>query len=164
MTTLVIWATVLIAIALLLLLAEMLIPSGGIISIFAGLSLVGGLVCLYLISFTAGLIGTVVTLIVLPVLIVMAVKTMPNTPMGRRVFLNESQQSGVISYDPNVSRSGEELIGQEGVAETEMRPVGTVRLDGKRIECFAEGGIILAGSRVKVTRVQGMEIKVRPAD
>lgn len=162
--TLAIWATVLIAIALLLLLVEMFVPSGGIISIFAALALIGGLVCLFMISLATGVIGMLVTLIVLPVLIVTGIKTMPKTPIGRKVFLNESQESGVISYDPNVSRSGEELVGQEGVAETELRPVGTVRFDGKRIECFAEGGIILRGAHVKVTRVQGMEIKVRPLD
>lgn len=160
--TLAIWAAILITLALLLLLAELFIPSGGLLSAFAAVSLVGGLVCLFLIDVMVGMMGLVATLFFLPILIGIGIKIFPRTPVGRMTMLSQSQESGVISYDPNVSRSGSELIGQEGVAETEMRPVGTVRLDGKRIECFAEGGIVLPGTPVKVTRVQGMEIKVRP--
>ncbi|MEX2672595.1 MAG: NfeD family protein [Phycisphaeraceae bacterium] len=161
--TLAIWATILILLALLLLLAELFIPSGGLIAAFAAVSLVGGLVCLFLIDVTAGLTGVVMTLVVLPILAAGAIKVFPHTPAGRATMLSTSQRAGSITYDRNVSRSGSELVGLEGLAETDLRPVGSVRIDGKRIECFSEGGVILAGTRVKVTRIQGMEIKVRPA-
>lgn len=162
--TLAIWAAILIAIALLLMFAEVFVPSGGILAALSGVALLAGLVCLFMIDSTVGVTGLLVTLVVLPFLIGLALKALPHTPIGRKTFLRESQRANFITYNRNVSRSGSELIGQEGIAETELRPVGTVRLDGKRIECFAESGTILAGTAVKVTRVQGMEIKVRPID
>ena len=157
------WAIALIVVALLLLFAELFIPSGGILSAMAALALAGGLVCLFIVDMTLGLVATLITMVALPFLIAFGIKIFPRTPVGRRAMLGESQQSNTITYDRNFSRSGEELIGQEGVAETDLRPIGSIRLDsGKRIEGFSEAGVILTGTRVKVSRIQGMEIKVRP--
>lgn len=162
--SLAIWAAILIIAALLLLLAELFLPSGGILGALASVCLVAGLVCLFMINYTLGLLGIVLTLAGLPILIAVGIKIFPKTPVGRKIMLQERQQADTITYDRHVSRSGSELIDQQGVAETDLRPVGTVRLNesGRRIECFAEGGVIDAGAPVKVTRIQGMEVKVRP--
>jgi membrane-bound ClpP family serine protease len=59
------------------------------------------------------------------------------------------------------------LVGAEGVALTDMRPVGEVEIDTgagpEAMEAFAEHDWIDAGQPVVVTSTSGMEIKVRRA-
>ena len=51
--------------------------------------------------------------------------------------------------------------GAEGVAVTALKPVGTVDFDGRRVQAISEGGFILAGTRVRVVRVEGSNVFVR---
>lgn len=55
------------------------------------------------------------------------------------------------------------LVGAEGVAMTDLRPVGAVRIDGTRYDALAEVGVIAAGTKVRVTKVEFNQIKVREA-
>ena len=56
-----------------------------------------------------------------------------------------------------------QLIGVNGVSITALRPVGTVKIEGKRIDALAETGVIDADTPVVVTDVYDNQIKVRPA-
>jgi membrane-bound serine protease (ClpP class) len=53
-------------------------------------------------------------------------------------------------------------VGTTGKSLTELRPVGTCLLDGKRQECLSESGVIEPGVQVKVVSSDGMQVKVRP--
>jgi len=53
------------------------------------------------------------------------------------------------------------LVGAEGVAVTDLRPVGMIRLDGKRVEAQAETGYVESGTVVRVTAVEDNRLKVR---
>jgi membrane-bound ClpP family serine protease len=55
-------------------------------------------------------------------------------------------------------------VGARGKALTDMRPVGSCLLGNQRVECLAEGGVIPAGTPVKVIAVEGMEVRVRPEE
>jgi membrane-bound ClpP family serine protease len=57
-----------------------------------------------------------------------------------------------------------QLIGARGVAVTMLRPVGTVKIEGRRIDALAENGYIESGSPIVVTDVQDNQVKVRAAD
>ncbi|XOV77230.1 MAG: NfeD family protein [Phycisphaerales bacterium] len=54
------------------------------------------------------------------------------------------------------------MVGAEGTTSTTMRPVGSVKIDGVTIEGVSEVGMLDAGVRVRVTRVDGSTVKVRP--
>ena len=57
----------------------------------------------------------------------------------------------------------DELLHLDGVAETPLRPVGTVRLEnGDRHEALAENGFIEADTKVRVVAVHDNQLKVRP--
>ena len=45
---------------------------------------------------------------------------------------------------------------------TTLRPVGTVRIAGRRLDAMAESGIIEAGTAIVVTDVYDNQVKVRP--
>jgi membrane-bound serine protease (ClpP class) len=56
-----------------------------------------------------------------------------------------------------------DLVGQEGVALTDLRPAGVVSLSTERIDVVTEGEYIASGSRVRVVRTDGYRHVVRAA-
>ena len=58
-----------------------------------------------------------------------------------------------------------ELVGQKGVAVTDLRPSGAVRLDsGGKIDVVSEGNLIECDTRVGVIDVEGLRVVVRQED
>jgi membrane-bound ClpP family serine protease len=55
-------------------------------------------------------------------------------------------------------------VGHKGEATTELRPVGTCVIDGRREECLATTGVIERGTPIEVVSQDGMYIKVRPIE
>ncbi len=53
------------------------------------------------------------------------------------------------------------LLHREGEAQTDLRPAGTVLIDGKKIDVVTGGEQIPRGRRVRVVRVEGNRIVVR---
>jgi membrane-bound serine protease (ClpP class) len=53
------------------------------------------------------------------------------------------------------------LVGAEGEALTDLRPVGVVRIGERRMDALAQTFLIPAGSRVRVVQVEGSQVKVR---
>lgn len=56
----------------------------------------------------------------------------------------------------------DELVGQQGVAITPLRPAGTAQIGSDRIDVVTEGSFIDRGSPVEVTSVSGSRVVVRP--
>ena len=56
-----------------------------------------------------------------------------------------------------------ELVGQHGVALTDLRPSGTARVAGERIDVVTEGEYVAIGSDVEVVRSDGYRHVVRAA-
>jgi membrane-bound serine protease (ClpP class) len=53
------------------------------------------------------------------------------------------------------------MIGAEGVAMTDLRPVGVVQIQGQRYDALSETGFVPTGSKVRVTLAEPSQIKVR---
>ncbi len=58
----------------------------------------------------------------------------------------------------------EQLIGQQGVALTDLKPDGQVRVDLEKWSAVAEEGPVEAGASVEVTGVTGVRLQVVPAE
>lgn len=54
-----------------------------------------------------------------------------------------------------------DLVGKEGEALTDMRPSGTIQIDGKRYSAITNGSWVKKGSAVEVESVSGTRIMVR---
>jgi membrane-bound serine protease (ClpP class) len=52
-------------------------------------------------------------------------------------------------------------MGQDGVALTDLRPAGSARLNGEKVDVITSGEHLESGTRVKVVRVDGPSIFVR---
>jgi membrane-bound serine protease (ClpP class) len=158
-------AVILIILAILLFGVELFIPSGGLIGFLSVCCMIGGLISLFWVNTTLGVVATIITLIVTPFAVGLGLKIIPNTPIGRRLTLHHVQKANATVYESKRDTDdGRALVGKTGVALSELRPAGTCRIDGQRLDCMAETGLILPGTAVRVTRVGGMEIKVRPVE
>jgi len=54
-----------------------------------------------------------------------------------------------------------ELLNGTGEALTQLRPSGTARINGQRVDVVSESGLIERGTKVKVVAVEGARIVVR---
>ena len=52
-------------------------------------------------------------------------------------------------------------VGDQGVAETPLRPSGMARFAGARVDVVSEGDYVAAGEPVEVTLVEGGRVVVR---
>lgn len=142
-----------------LIIAEVFVPSGGLISICALACLIGGVVIFFHYSNTAGWIGVIAAVIMIPSLLIVAYKIFPKTRFGRSVTLTppERQRGDAIADTSELK----ELLGAVGLVLTPLRPVGMCDFSGRRVECVAESGYVNKGEKVKVIRVQGTQLTVR---
>jgi len=165
---LLIWAIILIGMAVAFFVAEVFVPSGGILGACAALCLIGGIVALFGVDTTYGLVGLIISLLAIPVAMMLAIKVWPSTPIGRALTLGSNDDAD-SAYDgqavPQSQKDKHESpvpVGTLGKTLTDLRPVGTCLFNGQRMECLSEAGVIEKGMDVKVVTADGAQIKVRP--
>ncbi|MHC4491608.1 MAG: NfeD family protein, partial [Planctomycetota bacterium] len=88
---------------------------------------------------------------------------LPTVPLFRRLHM-EPAPSQTGSAVPIAPAGAHALIGEKGVAESPLRPAGTAKIGGKRMDVVAEGGYITPGTPVRVVEVQGNVVTVRAAE
>jgi membrane-bound ClpP family serine protease len=142
-----------------LIIAEVFVPSGGIISVCALVCLAVGIAIFFQHSGTAGWIGVGIALVMIPAVLIIAYKVFPKTRFGKSVTLTppEREQGDAI---PDTAKL-KELLGAEGLVLTPLRPVGMCDFSGRRVECVAEGGYVDKGRKVKIINVESTQLTVR---
>jgi membrane-bound serine protease (ClpP class) len=136
-----VWALLLGAAGVFLLVAELGLPTHGIVGVMGVLSILAGVGACFFINAWLGL-GILLALVAVTPFAWMAfVNLWPRTPMGKRLVLSEI--SGAVM--PSGVR-----VGQVGVTVTELRPWGECEFDGLRVEATSEYGIIGLGKSVRV--------------
>jgi len=143
-----------------LLIAELFIPSHGMLTVVSLGLLVAGVVMTFRnYGETAGILAIISCLIAVPSFGLAAIKIWPRTWIGRRIAPpNPKHTRGDTSVPvEELSR----YIGRTGKAMSALRPVGICDFDGRRISCIAEYGILDAGAIVEAIRVNGGELTVR---
>ena len=143
----------------LLIIAEVFIPSGGLISILAIASAIGGIIVCFSHGLLAGWIGLIFALIMIPSVLIIAYKVLPKTRFGQQVTLAppERQQGDAIP-DTNELK---QMLGATGTVLTPLRPVGMCDFSGQRVECVAESGYVDKGKKIKVIDVESTKLTVR---
>ncbi len=142
-----------------LIIAEVFVPSGGVITLCAIGCLAGGVVIFFRHSAMVGWIGIVIAAVMIPAVIVIAYKLFPKTSFGKSVTLTPSEREHGDAV-PDTSEL-KELLGEAGTVITPLRPVGMCDFAGRRIECVAESGFVEKDKKVKVIRVQSTQLTVR---
>jgi membrane-bound ClpP family serine protease len=142
-----------------LIIAEVFVPSGGLISVCAFVCIIGGIVIFFNHSTMVGWIGVVAALVMIPSLLVIAYKIFPKTRFGKSVTLTppRREQGDAVADTQELKQ----LLGAVGLVLTPLRPVGICDFSGQRVECVAESGYVDKGKKVKVIRVQSTQLTVR---
>jgi membrane-bound ClpP family serine protease len=162
------WGIGLFLLAALLLVIEVFVPSGGVFGALSTVASIAGVVAFWRVSTTWGLSSLLTLLVLAPLAVAFAFKVWPNTPIGRMLILNEPDEDDPerIERDDRERRESADrtaLLDARGVAITDLRPGGTVRVDGRRYDALAEGGVIESGARVRVVGFDTGQIRVRRA-
>lgn len=154
--------------AILLVMLEIFVPSGGLLGIMAAAAALGGVVMLFQINTTLGLIGAIVCVIAAPVLTIVGVKFWSNSSVGRWLEIGEatSRQAEKITNDESssVPKDLHAYVGKEGIAHSDLRPVGICHIEGNKENCLAATGLIRAGTSIKVVAIVDNTIKVQALD
>jgi membrane-bound serine protease (ClpP class) len=145
-----------------LIVAEVFVPSGGLISIGALACIIGGIAIFFIHSTTAGLVGVIIAVVMIPTILIIAYRIFPKTRFGKSVTLTPPQrEAGDAIADTEKLK---ELLGAVGQVLTPLRPVGICDFSGQRVECVAESGYVNKGKKVKVVRVQSTQLTVREVE
>jgi len=153
------WAILLMLLGCGIIVLEVFIPSGGLLSFFSAVTIIASIVMAFRRDTTTGLSFLVLTLIAVPSTLGLAFKYWPQTPMGK-AFLGELKSTEELK--PEETRR--ELIGQGGIAQSKMLPSGSVQIDGKTFDAISQGEAIDKGQAVVVIEVRANRVVVRPAD
>jgi membrane-bound serine protease (ClpP class) len=132
----------------------------GIILIFASLffSLVGGDPFLDFELVSRAIIQLSISLVLALVFIFVLAKYLPKTSIFNKFVLSVSEKS----VDGFSSHSfAEDLIGAEGIALTTLRPAGTAKINGRRVDVMTESEYVEKGKKIKVLAVDGIRVLVK---
>lgn len=152
----------LLVLAFVLVIMELTFPSFGLLSLGAATAYTFALVLAFEVGTSTGWTFVVLGVFLLPVAVGLGLKILPNTPIGRRLFLRaptrDEVQRGTTPSDLA------ELIGTDGEALTDLRPAGSARIAGRRVDVVASGRFVEKGQKIRVADVNGTRVVVREID
>ena len=157
-------AYLLIAAGLLLLLTELLFPSG-ICFALAVCAIVGGVAITFIYSPDpyVGWLTLLVVFVVVPLVLHVVVRFWRKTSMGKRFFLESPEEDATVASLPVNLELGR-LRGRVGRAVSDLRPSGVSDFDGWRVDTITEGMMVEAGQWVRCIDVKAGKVIVRPVD
>jgi membrane-bound ClpP family serine protease len=154
-------AYLLIVVGLALMLAELFIPSHGILFLASSLCILGGVALAFIHDTASGMVTLLTVFVAVPGLATLMLYLWPRTPMARRLILRE-QDEATARLPVNLELEG--LRGRYGRALSDLRPAGAVDFDGRRVDVLSEGMMIQTGSWVRCVDVRAGTVVVRQVD
>ena len=146
-------------VGILVIIAEIILPSGGILSILAT-GLFG--YSLYLvftnISSSAGMAFIIADLFIVPILVYFGIKFLAKSPVTLRTKLSKEDGVTVQSSDQN------DFLGSVGLAITDLRPSGVANVKDQRLDVVTQGEYLENQTEIIVIAVSGNQIVVKQKD
>lgn len=132
----------------------------GIICIFASLflALVPGGPLMDFDAISKAIIQLTGAIVAAFILILILAKFLPKSRTFNKLILADEEKAdqGYVSYP-----SEKELVGQQGIALTTLRPAGSAEINGKRYDVMADWEYIEKESKIVVLRVEGVKVVVK---
>ena len=107
------------------------------------------------------IVAMAISFVAAVVIFALIVKRLPSSRFWNR-FVLKDQSTASRGYVSAVQDDG--LIGKHGIVLTELRPSGSVRIDGHPVDVVSEGAFIRKGEEVEVISVHGSRVLVRRVD
>lgn len=144
-------------VGILCLIVEMLMPTVGLLAgVGVAAMLYGVVMALGGDSHALVILGA--SLVLAVIVFALIVQNLPSSRLWNKVVLHDRSTSkrGFVSAETKA-----DLVGKEGTVLTELRPAGSVLIDGAPVDVVSEGTFIKKGERVKVISTNGARVVVR---
>lgn len=94
-------------------------------------------------------------------LFALIVRRLPSSQLWRKVVLSDQSTTsrGYVSAAPQ-----DNLVGKSGIVLTELRPSGSILLEGRPVDVVSEGAFLEKGEKVTVISVNGSRVVVRRSE
>jgi membrane-bound ClpP family serine protease len=159
-----VWAALLLLLGMVLVLMEVFVPTAGMLGFLSIAAILSGIgLAFYNGGLTVGFGFLIGTAVVLPIVLGLAFRWFPETPIGRRLLPSLPTSEEVLP-DNEERRVLRGLLGKVGHAKSPMLPSGTILVEGRVINAVSEGQAIEAGANVRVIEVRGSRVVVRPLE
>lgn len=89
-------------------------------------------------------------------------KILPSREVWNKLALKDTLSSEA-GYN-SMNEQFRELLDKEGVAETDFRPIGTIRIEGQLYSAVSDGQWVKKGNKLKVVEVSGTRILVQKVE
>jgi membrane-bound serine protease (ClpP class) len=153
-------AILLLVVGLVLIVLELMFPTMGALGVAAALCLIGAIAFAFGRDSATGVWFLVATAVLVPTAIVLGFRLLPHSPLGKVLVNRGTTFTDVAAVDTR----DRTLVGKIGTAENLLRPVGTIYVDGRRVDVVTRGEPIEAGARVRVIEVEGNRVVVARED
>jgi membrane-bound serine protease (ClpP class) len=150
----------LVALGLVLMAAELFLPTGGVLFVLGIGGLIAGVAMMFAYDATQGFVLLVALFVILPIAAPVLVRLWPSTPLGRKLVLSGPEDDAAMAGMP-VSVELESLRGRYGKTLSALRPAGITDFDGRRVDTLSEGPLIEAGRWVRCIDVRAGRVLVR---
>jgi len=130
------------------------LPGFGVAGILGLLFLIGGSIAAWMV-FGAG--GGLLVIIVSWTIVIGGGVILARSRAGKRLVLTTVQERGKGSEARDLAR----LVGQRGVATSDLRPAGIATFGDERVDVVTDGVYVVAGTPVKVLAVEGPRVVVQ---
>src|SRR3954471_24168567 len=146
---------ILASVGIILVIAELLLPTHGVLAFIGIGSIATAIVTSFLINVWLGLgsmaFGTALT----PLVGAWLVNVWPRTRVGKQLVLPSHDQA------PRPLEPLPVQMGQSGTTISELRPMGMCEFAGQRIEAISDLGIIPPGKQIRVVNITNRRPTVR---
>ena len=103
---------------------------------------------------------TVVVLAVVAISISVFLKSASSGRISKSGIILRHKESPSEGY--SATRDMEVFLGKEGITATALRPAGIAEFDGVRLDVISEGEFLDGNTAVRIEKVEGARIVVRP--
>ena len=141
-----------------LIVAEVLFPSFGLLSLLSISCYVAAVIKAFAIGETQGYAALGMVVVAAPLTIWAGFQVLRHTSFGSRLILKGPEESEVTGSGSNQRLQG--YLGREGVAATDLRPSGAVDIEYDRIDAVSDGDFVEAGTKIRVVYVEGNRLVV----
>jgi membrane-bound serine protease (ClpP class) len=154
---------VLIGAGILLLFAELMLPTHGVLFALGLAGIAIGVVFAFVAGTLTGLITLAILFVILPAGFYLVGQYWAYLPVGKRLILQRPGGEGGEAA-PVYDLALDKLRGRIGKTLSALRPAGVVDFDGRRVDTVTEGMMVDPGQYVRCIDVQSGRVIVRPID
>lgn len=154
-------AWLLIVIGVLLMIAELFMPTAGVCFALGAGGAIVGVTSLLVLNTIMGLLAASGLILAVPLLIPLR-GFAARTPLGKKFFLPSADEINATPDYP-VHATLEGLKGRYGQTTSVLRPAGTTNFSGRNVDTLSDGPMIEKGRWVRCIDVQGGKVIVREA-